>query len=120
MASNKAEVIAKVFLFPDIVAEERSVTTLLVSTVVQKSLLDRLREQDEDCWIVVETEVMDTYAGKRLDFMECALQKINTKGDNEGVNFYQNLLSCSEVVHSENEHVDLILRATIVISKKSE
>ncbi len=116
--SKKGGVTAKVFVFPDIVADETSITTLLISTVIQKHLLMKLKEGCEDCWVVVETEVMDRHAGRRLDFMECSPHKIDVK--NGRVNFYQNLLSCNKVLHSESENVDLVLKVTFITSPRQQ
>ena len=113
--SKKEGVVAKVFIFPDIAADDKSITTLLVSTAVQQSVLKKLHESHEDSWVVVETEVMDRRAGRRLDFMEYEPHKIQENGK---VNFYQNLLSCNEVRHTPSENVDLMITVTFITSPR--
>ena len=116
--STKRGVTAKVFLFPDIAAHDSTVTTLLISIVIEKSLLLKLKEGCEDSWVVVETEVMDKYAGRRLDFMQCAPHKVDEKSGR--VNFYQNLLSCDEVTHTECDNIDFVLKVTFITSQRQD
>lgn len=116
--SKKGGVTAKVFLFSDIAAGDSTVATLLISIITEKSLLTKLKEGCEDSWVVVETEVMDKYAGRRLDFMQCAPHKVDEKSGR--VNFYQNLLSCNEVAHTESDSIDFILKVTFITSQRQE
>lgn len=113
--TRKGGVSVKVFLFPDIIVEEKSMATVLITAAIHQSVLKKLQEGKEDCWVMVETEALDKRTGHRLDFMVCSPHKINMI--NGKVNFYQNLLCCSDVLNCEGD-VHLILKATFITSPK--
>lgn len=106
--SKKKCVSVRVFLLPSVSRGEAEHAVLHVTAEANPSLV---KECGQNCWVVVETKVMDQQTAA-VAVSNITPHKI--KDERGKVAFCQDLVSCEDVRAWSGRHVNLVLSATFV------
>ena len=119
VVNKKKGVKVQVFLQPKF-NDGGSTGTEKAILFIRAEIMPVLRKQlmgcHKQCWIQVDTEVMDTYAGKRLHFVTGRPYPISIDENESQVNFHQDLLSHDQLKSCKSKSVMLTMKVTFITS----
>lgn len=95
------------------VKDKTAETTLLhVIAKVADAKIKSLNQCGEECWVLLETELMDQDGGKRLGFSEFTPHTVSMEDGQ--LNFNQKLVKCDEVKSSIGSSLNLHMKVTFI------
>ena len=89
---------------------------LRIQAKVSQSLFKKIKGYYQNCWIIVEAEVLDPHAGKELGFRDLHPQWINPTKDGT-INFSQDLVLCEPLLESSSQNVDIVIKVIFAAQK---
>lgn len=117
---ERKDVIVKLYLLPRVSNDHGTPTMarLHITAEVREGLISRLRENGGDCWILVEAEVRDEGAGRRIGYIKCVPRAVDVDSDGQ-LNYDQGLVACNEINRvGRSKSVILVLKVIFITCQR--
>lgn len=125
--NRKTGVEVRVFLHPKFSAGDGTSdgssaekAILFVTAEIKPVLRKQLVGYYKRCWVQIDTEVMDKYAGKRLHFVTGHPYPISIDEKENQVNFRQDLVSHDQLKSCKSKSVTLTMKVTFITSQNEK
>ena len=108
---NREEVLLRAFLWPNFCdGDTPKKATLLITVKVNPALYLHLVGCCKQCWVQIDTDVMDKNEGKSLNFLSERPHKITTNEES----YYHDLVTYEQLESCKSKTVNLMMKATFI------
>lgn len=116
---KRCHITVQLFLQPGVTDDDsEKKAVFFVTTAVKKCTLKRLNDNEMDCWVLLQTEVHNSRAGRSIGYGELCPRPVDSQQGT--VNFHHNLVSCEEIENCNCGFANVVIKVAFITCQRSQ